>query len=510
MAPLPSSTRRAVAVLPTAIAAAVFLPAIIGAGWVADDAVNLAVHANQGDLLGEWTTPTYAHAGSGKGHIWRPIPATLQHIVALVSGRSASAFRLLNVLLHLGNVALLQTLARRRGASPLSAGLLAMVFAVHPVTADAVCWSSDVYDLVATTAILAVLGVATSGLPLQARMAWIAGMTLVAGLCKESAIAVVPVVGIVGIMSDGGWREGRKNGLALGAASAVGAAVYLASHGTITAQSYAGAAGATPLIHKIQAGLSAAGWLVPRPMTQAPMAHLFDPTDWAGPAIGLLTLVGAAVVAVWAGRRNPRIRWRIGGALAAWCLLLAPAAIGIPLIGVQAVRYAYLPLAATLFLASGMAHRPPGRTGLLLGIGLSLLGLVHTMPRTHDFRDDGSLWSAELRAEPTNPYAAGSLARWLLKTGDAPAALALWTQAVDAAPPGLKVFDRDHERWLLAQAAFLRGRPDLALSQVDAYMASLVQQDRPVPGNAWCLKADSLDRLGDSEAAAHAAARCSP
>ena len=223
MAPLPSSTRRAVAVLPTAIAAAVFLPAIIGAGWVADDAVNLAVHANQGDLLGEWTTPTYAHAGSGKGHIWRPIPATLQHIVALVSGRSASAFRLLNVLLHLGNVALLQTLARRRGASPLSAGLLAMVFAVHPVTADAVCWSSDVYDLVATTAILAVLGVATSGLPLQARMAWIAGMTLVAGLCKESAIAVVPVVGIVGIMSDGGWREGRKNGLALGAASAVGA-----------------------------------------------------------------------------------------------------------------------------------------------------------------------------------------------------------------------------------------------------------------------------------------------
>ena len=72
--------RRALHALPVAIAAAVFVPAVVGAGWVADDAVNLAMHAQEGDLLGEWTTPTYAHAGSGRGHIWRPVPATLQHL----------------------------------------------------------------------------------------------------------------------------------------------------------------------------------------------------------------------------------------------------------------------------------------------------------------------------------------------------------------------------------------------------------------------------------------------
>jgi len=497
---------RALSALPIAVAAAVFLPAVLGAGWVADDAVNLAAHAHEGDLLGEWTTPTYAHAGSGRGHIWRPVPATLQHITALAFGRSATAFRVLNVGLHLGNIALLQWLARRAGASATGAVLLALVFAVHPVTADAVCWSSDVYDLAATTAVLGVLGVATSGASAGARALAVAALTLIAGLCKESAIAVVPVVAVASALRPGGWRTG----LQLGAASAVGAGVYLGLHGSITAQSYASAAAATPVLHQVRAGLATAGWLVPRPLDAAPMAHLFDPTDARTPAIGAATLAGIAGVALAVRRRAPTLTRTVLAAGAAWGLLLTPAAVGIPLIGVQAVRYAYLPLAATALLSAGALARPPGRPALVLGIALALIGLGHTLPRTHDFQHDGTLWSAELDREPDNPYAAGSLARWLLKTGDAPRALELWARAIEMAPAGLKIFDRDHERWLLAQAAFLRGRPDIALAQVQAYGHSLEAQGRPVPGNAACLEADSLDRLGQPEAAARTAARCRP
>lgn len=495
---------RAAAALPVALALAVFLPAVVGAGWVADDAVNLSLHAHEGDLLGEWTTPTYAHAGSGKGHIWRPIPATLQHLVALAFGRSAGAFRVLNVALHVGNIALLQWLCRRRGASVLGAAVLALFFAVHPVTPDAVCWSSDVYDLAATTAVLGTLGVALARTPLAARAAGVALLTLVAGLCKESAVAVVPVVGIAVGLGRDGWR----GGLALAAASGLGAAAYLGAHGAITAQSYAAAAGATPLADQLIAGLGAASWLTPRRFAGAPMAHLFDPAERFGPALGALTLAGFGVAATAMWGRDRRAALAALAAGAAWALLLAPAAIGIPLIGVQAVRYAYLPLAATVLLAASGDDTVPGRGPLAFAVAFAALGLVHTLPRTHDFLDDGTLWGAELAAEPDNPYAAGSLARWLLKTGEDERALALWARAVDAAPAGLKVFDRDHERWLLAQAAFLRGRPDIALVQVTAHIDSLTAQGRPVPGNAWCLQADSLDRLGRPDDAAAAALRC--
>ncbi len=498
--------RRALHALPVAIAAAVFVPAVVGAGWVADDAVNLAMHAQEGDLLGEWTTPTYAHAGSGRGHIWRPVPATLQHLVALGVERSAVAFRLLNVTLHLGNVLLLQWLARRRGASMTGAAVLALFFAVHPVVPDAVCWSSDVYDLAATTAVLALLGIALSGLPLVHRAMGVAAFTLVAGLCKESAVAIVPVVGI----ASGMGRDGLRGGMILLASSAAGAAAYLGWHGAITAQSYAAAAGATPLDEQLIAGLGAAGWLLPRWLGGAPMAHLFDPSDPLRPAAGALTLLAflAGGAAMWKRRRRSAIALVVAGG--AWAVLLAPAAVGIPLIGVQAVRYAYLPLAVCTLLAAHDAGPCSRRTPVALAGAFAALGLVHTLPRTHAFAHDGTLWSTELAAEPENPYAAGSLARWLLKRGEHERALQLWVGAVEAIPPGVRVFDRDRERWLLAQAAFLRDRPDLAHQQVQQYITSMQAQERPVPGNAWCLQADSLDRLGRAAEAADAATRCGP
>ena len=65
--------------IPLLVALALFAHAIPGAGFVADDAYNLAEHARHGDIAGEWSTPTYAHAGGARGHIWRPIPASLQH-----------------------------------------------------------------------------------------------------------------------------------------------------------------------------------------------------------------------------------------------------------------------------------------------------------------------------------------------------------------------------------------------------------------------------------------------
>lgn len=494
------------ALFPVALAVAVYGPASMGAGWVADDAVNLAQHAHEGDLLGEWTTPTYAHAGSGKGHIWRPVPATLQHLVALAFGRTGTVFRLLNVALHALNVALVAALARRRGATAAGAAGLAVAFAVHPAVPDAVCWSSDVYDLAAATAVLGVLGVALAPVGLGPRAVGVAALTLVAGLSKESAVAIVPVVAVAVSLTGDGWRRG----LALGAASALGAGAYLAWHGAVTAQGYADAASGTPLAHQVQAGLAAIGWLAVLP-PRAPMAHLFVP-GWGGEVVvGVGTLVVGTGASAWLLRRDRAAAGALLAAGVAWALLLGPAGVGIPFIGVQAVRYAYLPLAAFAVLAAGAgALWPRPRWAVGAAVAWALVSLPRTAPRTVDFAHDGALWSAELQAEPDNPYAAGSLARYLLKQGEDAEALRLWVHAVEAAPPGIRVFDLDQERWLLAQAAFLRGRPDIAHAQVTAYIASLEAQGRPVPGNAWCLTADSLDALGRPKEAEDAALLCGP
>jgi hypothetical protein len=492
--------------LPLIVGALVFVPAAIGAGMVADDAVNLATHANHGDLIGEWTTPTYRHAGAGRGHIWRPIPATLQHLAAIAFGRSGTVFRLLNVALHLVNTALVMLLARRLGASALGGVALAVCFTLHPVVPDAVGWSSDVYDLAATTVTLGILGVGLGEGKTTWRIVGVGVLTLVGALCKESAVAVVPVIAVAALLLGRGWK--RAAGVA--ASSGVAAAAYFALHHAITAQGYADAAGQTPLLHQVQAGMAAVGWLL-APPARAPMAHLFNPTEFGEPLMGLAVLAGLLGASAFFWRRAPQAARALLAATVAWCLLLGPAAVGTPMIGVQPVRYAYLPLAAFTVLVGGAgALWPRAQLGLWFAGLWVLLAAPRAVVRVHDFEHDGALWSAELQVEPTNPYAAGSLARWLLKEGREAEALPLWAGAVDAAPRGLRVFDRHNERWLLAQAAFLRGAPQLAHQQVSTLIEEMEAEGKTPPDMAWCLLADSLDALGRSDEASTAAALCRP
>ena len=210
---------------PLGAAVLLFLPDVFGAGFVADDAFNLAEHARHGDILGEWTTPTYAHAGGERGHIWRPIPATAQHVAALVLERTGTAFRSLNLLVHLMNVALVGWLARRLGASVRAASLLALLFTTHPTLPEAVCWSSDIYDLMATTVALVAMGISLSARLDAKRLATLAVLALAGGLCKESAVAIVPAVAI----AVGGLRSWRA-GLAAAGATFAGVGAYLLAH----------------------------------------------------------------------------------------------------------------------------------------------------------------------------------------------------------------------------------------------------------------------------------------
>ncbi len=480
--------------LPLLVAAAVYLPSAFATGWILDDTVNLAQHAAHGNLLGEWTQPTYAHAGGSSGHIWRPIPATLQHATALLFGRRPPVFRLLNLLIHLINIGLVYRLARALTARAPAAGLLTLCFALHPALPEAVCWSSDVYDLALATSLLCITGLLVQGSSGPVRWAGTAVGLLLACLCKETALAFVPMVGLLALL-----RHGWRDALVSTAAAACAAVVYLLAHSAVTSQGYGAVGGQSPLAHQAAAWLTTSGWLLLLP-DQAGTTHVFDPEALAGPFQGLATLALLGVLAALAWRRQRKVGQALLLASFTWALLLAPTGPAIPMVGLHSFRYVYAPLAlVAAMVAPSLAVLPariPRWAPALLLLAWCGAHLPYVSSRPAAWIDAEQLFEAELDVEPDNRYAKAQLARTRVVSGkDVRASLALWAEALEGPAPRTRLLDPFSERWDLAKSAFLRGHPELAIAQTRRLLADCEQSEREPPKQAWCLVADALDAL---------------
>lgn len=480
-------------VLPLIVLLALYLPAALSGGWILDDARGLATHLHHGDPFGEWTHATYAWSAGDGGHIWRPLPAFVQHVTALAFGRISWVFRLLNLVVHGVLVVAAMRTTERWGASIGVATLVGLAIVVHPVVPDVIGWSSDVFDI--GLALFLVLGLhgQAPGASVRGRVATAIVWTLAAVLSKESAAPLVLALPLAA------WAAaGILPAVATGAAAATAVGAYMALHGVVTGQGYGGVS--SPIAHRVLAGLDAVGSLPTLP-ARATVAHLFDPAEWGVAAIGAALLV-AAGAASWA---FPARRQWVAAVVGAG-LLLVPAAVGVPFIGVQPSRYVYAPLVWLLVLGAGpVAARAPGRLGMVLVGGVLLLWTPRAALRIWDYADDETLFTAELASEPANPYAQAMVARQRCLRGDCgPAVLASWADAIDRLPAHARVPNRTEERWSLAQAAFLAGAPDIALRMV----REMSVEGGVLPQMAPCLEADALDALGRHVEAEAAAVGC--
>ena len=381
-----------------------------------------------------------------------------------------------------------------------AATLLALLWTTHPAMPEAVCWSSDIYDLMATTFSLLAIAAATL-IGRNTRILATFAMVIAACLSKESAVALIPAVAVIS------WAIGGKSrAIEATAAGSLAAFTYTQIHGMITEQNYSDAVRSTPIMEAIDAALMNVGWWA-HPPTRAPMAHLFDrATDQPEILMGMATLTGMSLLVAHQVRNGTRSRFLIAGLIAALGLI-APAAIGIPYIGVAPLRYAYGPLALGLVIAAGRWNEPI-RPAWGIGIALvSTLGALRVADRVPAFASDAALWSAERTLEPENAYAAANLARAWIGEGKSEEAIALWVSALNNPPQGVRVFNLSNERWQLAQTAFLRDHPEVALNQVLKLLSSSAGDTPPM---AHCLHADSLDALGRHDEATIAAQRCVP
>ena len=149
MIELPASRKRALAVVPLAMATVVaFLP-VVGNGFLEyddDEYVTLNPHVRSG-LTAQGIRWAFT---SFRGGTWQPLPWLAYTLVWQLFGLQPAGFHLTNLLLHLACViALFFSLDRMTGATGRSA-FVAALFAVHPLHVQPVAWIASLKDVLST------------------------------------------------------------------------------------------------------------------------------------------------------------------------------------------------------------------------------------------------------------------------------------------------------------------------------------------------------------------------
>ena len=425
-----------IAAMAALLALIVTLPAIGGA-FVWDDLWLIVQSPLRGDpsRLGEllvrghgWGVMVDPNQPSG---YFRPL-ATLVHglLLILVDARPL-AFRLLQTLLHAAAAFLL---ARWLAARMPRAAWGALLFAVHPVLADAFGWVSALPDLLAGALLFAALVFFDRERPrfLPGAVCWLGAL-----LAKESAL-----VGVLWFRLLLGWP--RLRGSDGRAAPAWGRGrTFLWLGGTLVVY----------LILRVAVlGLARpAGEWPPGVETSGPvlvgrlllynlkvMLWPFDlalaPSPWvtSGPSGaagfsglatglgGLFLGVGIAVVAWW-GLKRGGSAWRglsLGVLLAGAALL--PALQIVPTNDIYGGRFLYLPVAG---LCAGVgfwlaAQELRARSPAVIVFGLVLLAFgLRSGLRAAEWRSEERLFGGEYRRQPIAVRAEANWGGWLLRQG---------------------------------------------------------------------------------------------
>lgn len=457
-----------------------YLPAFHGGFLWDDDA-----HVTRPDLR------TWA----GLWRIWSAPGATQQYYPLLHSafwleyriwGDSVFAYHALNVALHAIAACLLVVIVRRL-AIP-GAWFAGLLFALHPICAEAVAWISEEKSTLSAVfyfaAALAYLRFDASG----RRGAYAAAAALfVAALLTKTVTAVLPAVLLALLW----WRRGRlswsKDVRPLLPFFATGACA-----GLFTAWvelRYIGASGAgftlTPLERCLLAGRAfwfyAGKILWPSHLAFFYPRWKIDAAQWTA----YLWPVAAALVAAVFWRLAPRTRTPFA-TLSIFAATLFPA---LGFLNVYPFRYsfvadhfAYLAVpallvpAAALLTAAAAKHLPHAADWLPAAVCAIVLGLL-TWQQAGAYRDNETLYRATLAINPDAWLAHNNLANLLLDRGNRPEALEHLQAAGRIAPEAAEVH--------LSMGNFLLGAPDRLDDAISEYRTAeqLAPQSERVHAN---------------------------
>jgi hypothetical protein len=340
--------------------------------------------------------------GDPEQALWRPVTVASWR-AQWHPGATAGPFLLVNVLLHGATALLVLLVGRRLGLSAPTAGLGALLFAVHPVHAEAVAWITGRAELLAA---LLVCAAWAAHLAPGRRLPWLAlPLLALACLSKENAFvapALIAVGDLARSKTDEAATQGRRARL-LALAAVAGLLFALRTVVLPDALPADGPYHDAPLAQRAGVALGVLGQALRLLVLPHPLRIHYDKHEFlvARPELLLFTaMLAAAAVVLWRRQRSPAAL--LLGVPVALAPVLHLAPIGEPF----AERFLYLPSVpfclaiGALIMALGRREaRGPGLSLILAG-GALVGGTLASRSACAVFKDDLSLWAHAAQVRP--------------------------------------------------------------------------------------------------------------
>jgi tetratricopeptide (TPR) repeat protein len=435
---LKARLRLVLALLLVAVTAAVYAPALEnGFVWdddeivVRDPAVRDLRHLRTVVLSADEMPPYY-----------RPLTRASFVVEWAAFGADPRPFHAISLGLHAVNVVLVFCLALGLLGHVWPAFAAALLFALHPINAEAVNFISGRNNLLALACMVASLLAFRRALTSGTRVwAWIAAVCLFLALgAKEPAITVVPLL-LVLLAAERSGPKGRLTAADLTWLAPAGFAVvaYLALRWV----ALDGLLGVVDPLAGLPGRIMAALAIVPRYLWLVVWPAdltVFHEAPLAGELLSATALVPwlALVAAVGIVVRRPSNASAFG--LLWFGLNLLPILNIVPIPSATlAERYVYVPAVGLWILAADFASRlgwilnRPRAVAVALGLLMALLAF-RTVDRTRQWKTDVTLFEAAVDADPTSAVARFNLGTALREAGALAAARQRWTEAIALDP----------------------------------------------------------------------------
>jgi hypothetical protein len=432
-----------------------------------------------------------------EGLHYRPLRTLSYRLDYALAGMDPRAFHLSNLVYHAATVLLVASLLRGLGASTLATLAGALVFAVHPVQADAVSYAAGRRDVLCglfyALGVVAYLRYRRSGQAVL--LAGAAVAYVLAILAKEMAVTLPAVCFLIDRWSR---REAPRAAVAASRVSfrqmavltvlaALGAAALALTYGghvlrLATERPWHGGsfAGNVATITRVWAKyLQLVLW--PGALSVDYSYDAFPVSTTLGDPRALASVLALAVVAGlgWIGWRRGD-RFGLGLAWAAVALL--PVSHLIPFRELLAEHYLYIPMMGVALAVSGLTDaavgRWPARRRLVAGAMAVVVAalMARTIVRNRDWQDRVTLWSATVAVVPRCARAQYNLGQAYFERSRLADAERAWLAAAALEPD-----DRETTRGL-AMLYYRLGNHELAAAKIDAVIAA-----KPDDGEAQTL-----------------------
>jgi hypothetical protein len=390
----------------------------LGAGFVWDDVFLIERNPSLNEFSSMWMVAWgdfFQQGHTTRSGYLRPVPTILNWLTISIFGRSAPVFHLTNLLLHFATILLAGRVLLRIGLTPVATTVALMIFTLHPMQVEAISFVSCRPELCAGLSIFAVL-VCYDRYRHTRQWRWLALSCLafcLGLLSKEIVLGVIPVVI---------WFEAtqfsKRVWRGVGVLVLTGTVIF----GLRLLWGPSLSNGLLADAPRLVVALNLLGFYVGQLFLLEGPRCLYTYLEVTG--FGLyfgLGLMACLVLLLPVVRRDMRSPIYFG--VLWFSVFIAPALHFIPFGTLAADRYLYVPMWGVALICGVLTDRARA-SGMLMGrvasvvLCTTLVALVLlSIQRTYQWRNEVTLWSAEVSQLPVQGHALTEFGTALAEAG---------------------------------------------------------------------------------------------